>query len=137
MPKAPGHKRKLLELARLLLERTDEYHPMTTAEVIEALELREITAERKSIYDDMEQLRLCGLDVQCRKGSHPGWFIGQRQFELAELKLLVDAAQAQERSAHRQAGGSGLRLPGPAAPAPGLCGRPGQDHERKHLLQRG
>ena len=115
MPKAPGHKRKLLELARLLLERTDEYHPMTTAEVIEALELREITAERKSIYDDMEQLRLCGLDVQCRKGSHPGWFIGQRQFELAELKLLVDAAQASRFLTARKSGALIAKLEGLAS----------------------
>ena len=51
-------------------------------------------AERKSIYDDMDALRELGLDVQSRKGKSPGWFIGGRLFELAELKLLVDAVQS-------------------------------------------
>lgn len=104
MPKGPGQKRKLLELARILLQNTDEDHPMTTAEVIDALARQEIVAERKSIYDDMEQLRLAGLDVQARKGKSPGWFIGQRQFQLAELKLLVDAAQASRFLTQRKSG---------------------------------
>ena len=54
----------------------------------------DISAERKSIYNDMEELRQLGVDVQSRKGKHAGWFIGQREFELAELKLLVDAVQS-------------------------------------------
>ncbi len=94
MAKGANQKRKLLRLWQILCERTDEDHPMTTPELIRLLEEEEITAERKSIYDDMEVLRSCGLDVQCRKGKNPGWFVGQREFELAELKLLVDAVQA-------------------------------------------
>lgn len=104
MPKGPGQKRKLLELARILLENTDEDHPMSTQEVIEALERLEIVAERKSIYDDMEQLRQAGLDIQNRKGKCPGWFIGEREFQLAELKLLVDAAQASRFLTARKSG---------------------------------
>lgn len=104
MPKGPGQKRKLLELARILLENTDEDHPMSTAEVIGALERLEIVAERKSVYDDMDQLRQAGLDVQCRKGKSAGWFIGEREFQLAELKLLVDAAQASRFLTARKSG---------------------------------
>ena len=104
MPKGPGQKRKLLELARILLENTDEDHPMPTAEVIGALERLEIVAERKSVYDDMDQLRQAGLDVQCRKGKSAGWFIGEREFQLAELKLLVDAAQASRFLTARKGG---------------------------------
>lgn len=94
MAKGANQKYKLLRLWQILEERTDEEHPLTTPELIALLEREEIPAERKSIYDDMEVLRQCGLDVQNRKGKKPGWFVGQRAFELAELKLLVDAVQA-------------------------------------------
>lgn len=94
MAKGTNQKRKLIRLWQILSERTDEEHPLTTPELITLLEQEDITAERKSIYDDMEVLRQCGLDVQCRKGKSPGWFVGERSFELAELKLLVDAVQA-------------------------------------------
>ena len=94
MSKSPNQKTKLLHLARMLLRQTDEDHPLTVAQIIEALAREDIKAERKSIYDDLEALRLFGLDVQCRKGKTPGWFIGSREFELPELKLLMDAVQS-------------------------------------------
>ena len=94
MAKSPNQKTKLLHLARMLLRQTDEDHPLTVAQIIEALAREDIKAERKSIYDDLEALRLFGLDVQCRKGKTPGWFIGSREFELPELKLLMDAVQS-------------------------------------------
>ena len=94
MAKGRGQKRKLLVLSRTLMERTDEEHPMSVAQLIEELERWDIEAERKSIYSDLEELRQFGLDVQCRKGRTGGWFIGERRFQLAELKLLVDAVQS-------------------------------------------
>ena len=94
MPRSTNQKLKLLCLCRILWERTDEDHPMTVPELIRALEEWDIKAERKSIYDDMEALRVFGLDVQNRKGKDPGWFLGERSFQLAELKLLVDAVQS-------------------------------------------
>lgn len=94
MPRSANQKLKLLCLCRILWERTDEDHPMTVPELIQALEAWDIKAERKSIYDDMEALRTLGIDVQSRKGKSPGWFLGERTFQLAELKLLVDAVQS-------------------------------------------
>ena len=94
MPRSTNQKLKLLCLCKILWERTDEDHPMTVPELIQALEEWDIKAERKSIYDDMEALRVFGLDVQNRKGKDPGWFLGERSFQLAELKLLVDAVQS-------------------------------------------
>ena len=94
MPKGRGQKRKLLVLERILRQRTDEKHPMTMEQIMEELERWDITAERKSIYSDMEELRQCGLDVQNRRGKDGGWFLGEREFQLAELKLLVDAVQS-------------------------------------------
>lgn len=94
MARSANQKGKLLLLRRLLLERTDEDHPISTREIQAALEAQGIHAERKSIYDDMETLRLYGMDVQSRKGRLAGWFMGERPFQLPELKLLVDAVQS-------------------------------------------
>ena len=94
MPKSPNQKQKLLVLARFLLQRSDEEHPLTIQDMIGELDRWGISAERKSLYDDMNTLQNFGLDVQCRKGSKGGWFIGEREFEMAELKLLVDAVQS-------------------------------------------
>lgn len=94
MAKEAHQKGKLLRLYQLLLERSDEDHPLTTPQVIEALAGWNIPAERKSIYDDMETLRQFGLDVQYRRGRQGGWFVGERPFQLVELKLLVDAVQS-------------------------------------------
>lgn len=104
MPKRANHKRKLLVLARYLLKRSDEEHPLTLGQLQEELERWDAPAERKSIYDDMEQLRQLGFDVQTRRGVGGGWFIGQREFELAELKLLVDAVQSSRFLTEKKSG---------------------------------
>ncbi len=95
MAKSPNQKLKLLHLCRYLLRHSDERHPVTIAQMIEYLARQDISAERKSLYDDMEALRLFGLDVQTvRTGSVTGYFIGERDFQLPELKLLVDSVQS-------------------------------------------
>ena len=94
MAKSPNQKTKLLHLARMLLRQTDEDHPLTVPQIIQELDRQGIKAERKSVYDDLEALRLFGLDVQSRKGKAPGWFVGAREFELPEVKLLMDAVQS-------------------------------------------
>ena len=87
-------KLKLLYLARYLQEETDERHPKTVQEMIAYLERCGISAERKSIYDDMELLELYGMDVQSVRGKSYGYFLGERAFQLPELKLLIDVVQA-------------------------------------------
>ena len=94
MARGPNQKLKLLYLSKLLLEETDEEHSLTVQELIARLEQKGVQAERKSIYDDLKTLEFFGLDVQSRKGRSPGWFVGSREFELPELKLLVDAVQS-------------------------------------------
>ena len=84
-------KLKLLYLARYLQEETDERHPKTVQEMITYLERCGISAERKSIYADLDALRDYGMDILRRGGPGGGYFVGARDFELAELKLLVDA----------------------------------------------
>lgn len=94
MPKSSGQKLKILYLARLLLERSDEKHPITTREMIAYLEAQGIHAERKTIYDDMNALQDFGMDIIGIREKPGGYYLASRQFELAELKLLVDAVQA-------------------------------------------
>ncbi len=95
MAKSAGQKLKLLYIVKLLTESTDENHPVSTADIIAYLEEQGIHSERKSIYDDMEKLCNFGYDiiqVQNRLGG--GYYMAGREFELAELKLLVDAVQS-------------------------------------------
>ncbi|MCM1498659.1 MAG: WYL domain-containing protein [Clostridium sp.] len=97
MARGANQKLKLLYLMKILLEKTDDRHCMTMAEILAALQGYGITAERKSIYADMEALRLYGLDIIGENSGSQNVFayhIGSRQFELAELKLLVDSVQS-------------------------------------------
>lgn len=88
-------KLRFLYIMKTLLEQTDEEHVMSAADLEEALRGYGLAAERKSIYNDIETLEAFGLDiVQVRGGKKPGYYIASREFELPELKLLVDAVQA-------------------------------------------
>lgn len=94
MAKSSNQKLKLLYLLRFLMQHSDENHPLSTAQLIDELAKNNISAERKSIYDDIEALRLFGIDVIQVKGKNGGYYIGERDFELPELKLLVDSVQS-------------------------------------------
>ncbi|MDD3137741.1 MAG: WYL domain-containing protein [Lachnospiraceae bacterium] len=80
MSKSYNQKMKILNIMKILLEKTDENHVITMPEIILELENIGIKAERKSIYDDMEALRLFGLDIINRKGHPAGYYIASRQF---------------------------------------------------------
>lgn len=94
MAKSSNQKLKILYLLKILTERTDEDHPMTLAQIIEALGEYGVSAERKSLYDDFESLRVYGADIEKSQNKTVGYYIASRSFELPELKLLVDAVQA-------------------------------------------
>lgn len=95
MAKAPGQKLKLLYIIKFLSENTDENHPASTADIIAYLEANDIHSQRKSLYDDVEKLCDFGYDiVQVHSRLGGGYYMAGREFELAELKLLVDAVQS-------------------------------------------
>ena len=95
MPKGTNQKLKLYYLARIMVEKTDDEHMITMPEIRQALEAYGVTADRKSLYDDMEALRTLGIDVIGEKvGRNFYYHVGGKQFEIAELKLLVDAIQS-------------------------------------------
>ena len=94
MPRFSNQKMKPLYLARILLEHTDENNVMTAQDIISALAKYDVPADRKSIYDDIDALKKYGLDIELRRGTDGGYFVASRDFELPELKLLVDAVQS-------------------------------------------
>ena len=94
MAKSANQKLKILYLMKILLEKTDDQHPLPMSEILRLLEVYGVSAERKSIYDDFEALRLYGIDVEKSEEKPVGYYVGERDFELPELKLLVDAVQS-------------------------------------------
>ncbi len=94
MARSEKQKRKLLYLIELFQSETDEDHPLSTQEIIDHLARHEIRAERKTIYDDIACLQEHGFDIVLRKGRGGGYFLAERDFQLPELKLLVDAVQS-------------------------------------------
>lgn len=94
MAKSSGQKLKLLYLRDILMKKTDETHGMTAAEIIDALKEYGISSERKSLYDDLAALENYGIDICRVKTNTTRYSIASRDFELAELKLLVDAIQS-------------------------------------------
>lgn len=95
MPKGTNQKFKLYRLAQIMLEYTDEEHYITMPEIIDALGTYGVTADRKSIYADLRDLEILGIDVEGEPvGNRYHYHVVDRPFELPELKLLVDAIQS-------------------------------------------
>jgi len=96
-------KLKILYVMDYLLKYSDEAHPVSVARLIEDLAARGIAAERKSIYDDIECLREYGLDIlSAGSGRSSGYYVAARDFELPELKLLVDSVQCSKFITHKK-----------------------------------
>lgn len=95
MAKGTNQKLKLYYLLQYLRKKTDEEHAVTMPEILNELKSHDISAERKSIYADLRDLEQLGFDVMGEKvGSSFEYRLTTREFELAELKLLVDLIQA-------------------------------------------
>ena len=92
---ANDQKLRTLYLMQILLEETDEDHIMNASQLIEQLNMKYgMDADRRTIYSDIEVLERFGLSITQLKGKTPGYYVDSRDFELAELKLLVDAVQS-------------------------------------------
>ncbi len=94
MPRSEKQKQKLLYLVEILSRETDEEHYLSMKDLIDRLESLGIKAERKSIYSDIHVLQDFGYDIEVRKTkTNGGYAMLSNEFELAELKLLVDTVQ--------------------------------------------
>ncbi len=103
MPRDSSQKLKLLYVMQYLLRESDEAHPVTVQQIIGFLDGLGISAERKSIYDDVQALKKFGLDIiQIKNGNFYGYYVGGRDFELPELKLLVDSVQSSKFITHKK-----------------------------------
>ena len=88
-------KTRILTLMDMLERETDEEHGLTMSEILDRYAAANITAERKSVYDDFAALADFGVDVKCeREKGRTEYRLLSRRFELAELKILVDAVQS-------------------------------------------
>lgn len=103
MARSSYQKLKPLYIMNYLLQNSDEEHPVTIKQIVEYLGAQGISAERKSIYDDIEALRFYGLDIiHVDAGRFQGYYVAQRNFELPELKLLVDSVQSSKFITHKK-----------------------------------
>ena len=88
-------KPRILYLLKILLERTDEEHPLSTTQLIGILnEEYGISAHRTTITKDIAALVEYGLDIVTIHSTQSKYFVASRKFELPELKLLIDAVES-------------------------------------------
>lgn len=86
---------KMLYLKQLFEQETDEDHPMTMPQILKYLTEHEISAERKMIYQDIAELRNFGMDIIAdKRGRETYYYLGNRDFQAAEVKLIIDSIQA-------------------------------------------
>ncbi len=94
MAEKSSSKQKLLSLIDIFEKLTDENNVISTNEIVEELAKRGITAERKSIYADIALLVENGYDIIKVKSPKSGYFLASRNFQLPEVKLIIDAVQS-------------------------------------------
>ena len=95
MPKSDNQKLKIFYILDYLQRYSHPEHPVRAAELIDMLDKHHnILCERKTIYSDIAALQDYGLDIVSIPGKSGGYYIASRNFELPELKLLIDAVQS-------------------------------------------
>ncbi len=102
MAKGAGQKIKILYLMKIMYELTDEDHGLTVSEIAAELEKYGIGAERKALYDDIGTLCDFGMDIVRQKEKNVTYRVVNRDFEMPELKLLVDAVQSSKFITHKK-----------------------------------
>lgn len=102
MAKSANQKIKTLYVMKMLLENTDEDHGMSLEDITAKLASMNISAERKTLYDDIEVLRTFGIDIEMRRSKTTTYHVVSREFEMPELKLLVDAVQSSKFITHKK-----------------------------------
>ena len=95
MAQGENQRLKMLYLVKIFTEETDDEHGLSLKEIASRLNSYGVTADRKTLYNDFENLRTFGYDIITeQKGRDLLYHIGKRTFELPELKLLVDSVQS-------------------------------------------
>lgn len=104
MSRGTNQKLKLYYLTKIMLEKTDNEHSLTMPQIMEELGKYEVTAERKSIYADFADMNeKMGMDIIKEQiGRETFYHVASREFELAEVKLLIDAIQSSKFMTERK-----------------------------------
>jgi predicted DNA-binding transcriptional regulator YafY len=90
VPKRSNQKLKLLYIYKILLEQTDALNGLTLTQLAEELLKYDIRAERKTLYDDIEALKLFGVDIAIKRDRHVRYYVATREIPLECLKLMAD-----------------------------------------------
>ena len=85
---------RLFLLRDFFLKNTDDAHTVTTPELMSYLSQNGIDVDRRTIYGDIALLKQTGMAIEMRRSRTCDYYLASRDFELAELKLLVDAVQS-------------------------------------------
>ena len=95
MPKSDNQKLKIFYILDYLQRNSHADHPVRATELTNMLEQQHnIQCERKTVYSDIAALQDYGVDIVSVPGKNGGYYIASRNFELPELKLLIDAVQS-------------------------------------------
>ena len=94
MPKSDNQKLKIFYILDYLQKNSHQEHPARTAELLAMLAQHNIVCDRKTVYSDIAALQDYGVDIVALPGKNGGYYIASRNFELPELKLLIDAVQS-------------------------------------------
>ncbi|MDE7191853.1 MAG: transcriptional regulator [Clostridia bacterium] len=85
---------KILKLYEILSKESDESHPLSTQELIDRLKAEGISVERKTLYDDIDLLNECGYEIMQVRKKQNMYYVGDRSFDTAEVRILIDAVEA-------------------------------------------
>ena len=95
MPKSDNQKLKIFYILDYLERNSNEKNPVRASDLIAMLDRNHnIRCDRKTVYSDIAALQQYGVDIVSLPGKNGGYYIASRNFELPELKLLIDAVQS-------------------------------------------
>ena len=94
MAKSDNQKLKIFYILDYLQRNSHADHPVRASELTQMLEQHDIRCERKTVYSDIAALQDYGIDIVSIPGKSGGYYIASRNFDLPELKLLIDAVQS-------------------------------------------
>lgn len=103
MSKISNQKHRLLVLARIFRDETDENHGLSLNRLRELLNENGVESERKTMYDDIEALRRGGIDIVAdKRARNTVYFMASREFEQPELYLLANAVASSKFISNRK-----------------------------------
>lgn len=95
MPKSDNQKLKIFYILDYLQRNSHEDGLVRASDLISMLDRQHnISCDRKTVYSDIAALQEYGVDIVSVPGKNGGYYIASRNFELPELKLLIDAVQS-------------------------------------------